>query len=374
MKKIVIFISAFIFFVVISPGVYAQEDDFAEIRDEINSTLKSAVDEETEDILDSENISLENTGKNENLNFNEIISEMWEYFKKRLTSPVVMICKITAVAILAMIVQSMNPENSGMSCFFETLCVLVVIIVTADSLSESFATIKNSLESIQTFMLTYIPVFSGTVAAGGSAVTAGSYSSVTLFICEIIYMIAEIILIPFLSVILSFTLVSAINPSSGLSDAAQSINKFVVWALGGVTSLFTLLLSIQGITGAAVDGKAAKLLKFAASSFIPVIGNSVSESVSAVRGSLGVIRAGVGVMGIAVIFIIVIRPVLAILAIKLCLWLGRIIMEIFGQSRTGDFLKNANSIMSVGLSIVICCGIVFIVSTAITMMACLPGG
>ena len=79
------------------------------------------------------------------------------------------------------------------------------------------------------------------------------------------------------------TLVSAINPSLDLGSLAESVKKLVIWVLGIVMTLFTGLLSIQSFAGAAADNLSARAVKFAASSFIPVIGGSVSEAYSAVK-------------------------------------------------------------------------------------------
>ena len=81
---------------------------------------------------------------------------------------------------------------------------------------------------------------------------------------------------------LAVTLVSAINPSLDLGSLAESVKKLVIWVLGIVMTLFTGLLSIQSFAGAAADNLSARAVKFAASSFIPVIGGSISEAYSAV--------------------------------------------------------------------------------------------
>ena len=89
--------------------------------------------------------------------------------------------------------------------------------------------------------------------AGGSAAAGAGYYGVMLIICESAGILADTILVPFLSAVLAVTLVSAINPSLDLGSLAESVKKLVIWLLGIVMTLFTGLLSIQSFAGAAAD-------------------------------------------------------------------------------------------------------------------------
>ena len=177
------------------------------------------------------------------------------------------------------------------------------------------------------------------------------------------------ILLMALMVVLAVTLVSAINPSLDLGSLAESVKKLVIWLLGIVMTLFTGLLSIQSFAGAAADNLSARAVKFAASSFIPVIGGSVSEAYSAVKGSIGVIRTSVGVIGVIIMSVIVAKPLLTLLAVKLAVWIGAIINDIFGISNSGGLLKSINSVLSIGVSILAAYSIMFVISTSVVIKA-----
>ncbi len=179
---------------------------------------------------------------------------------------------------------------------------------------------------------------------------------------------------PFLSAVLAVTLVSAINPSLDLGSLAESVKKLVIWVLGIVMTLFTGLLSIQSFAGAAADNLSARAVKFAASSFIPVIGGSVSEAYSAVKGSIGVIRTSVGVIGVIIMSVIVAKPLLTLLAVKLAVWIGATINDIFGISNSGGLLKSINSVLSIGVSILAAYSIMFVISTSVVIMTAMNTG
>lgn len=377
MRKILSFIIVCLLAVFIAPCVCAQDNsqsDFNAVKERIDQSFRSALDESTKKVLEEEKISLSNPKSITDIKADNVFERLWEYFKIKVKNPFLILRKILAVTIICAVIKHMNTSKDLLGELFETLCVVTVITVIANSLSESFGIIKSSIESINTFMISYIPIFAGVVTAGGGAVTAGSYTGIMLTVCEIMGTVASKILVPFLSSVLAVTLISAINPRLKFTSIAGSIKKCTIWILGGVMSIFVALMSIQGLTGNAADTLSSKAVKFAASSFIPVIGSSVSDAYSAVKGSLSLIKSGVGSIGIIIVFIIVIKPVIAVLAIKLAIWIGKVVSEIFGESRTAKFLENVNSVLSIGLSIIIFYGVVFIIATNMVMLTALSVG
>ncbi|MDE6149072.1 MAG: sporulation protein, partial [Ruminococcus sp.] len=115
-------------------------------------------------------------------------------------------------------------------------------------------------------------------------------------------------------------------------------------------------------------------VKFAASSFIPVIGGAVSEAYSTIHSSMGVIRTGIGSIGIIIICIMILKPVVTIIAIKFIVSIAQIISGIFEQKECSEFLKSTNAVMSIGLSVVICFSVIFVIATAVLMMTAMNIG
>ncbi len=376
MKKIIVFIITISAFFVFPQAVHAQEsaDDFrqtkeyGEIVDQINEALDSATDDEVAGALDEQDITIDKAEGVSGVSVIDVIKNVISSFGDALKSPIIMLGKIIAVTILCAMSQSMAPEGSGLVKTFKLIGVLCSITVMYDTIYSSFELINTSLNRMSEFMIAYIPIFSSVSAASGSVVTGGSYYAITLALCEIIAVVSSKVLMPFLSIILAVSLVAAINPELNFCGVAESIKKCVTWILGGMMTIFTGLLTLQSITGTAADTLTTRTMKFAASSFIPLVGGAVSEAYSTVYGSMGVIRSGTGVIGIIAICIIVLKPILAILAIKFIITIATIINDLFDQKECSQFLKSTNAVMSMGLGIVVCFSLIFIIATAVLMM------
>ena len=377
MKKIIATVIIVLAVMFTPQGVYADSEEqnneyYDRLISEINEGLSFEGDEDVKTVLEDNNITLEDPSSAANINAFDVIKHIFESFTAALRSPLIMLGKITAATMLCVLVRSMSAEGT-VDKVFTLICVLTTVLVISDTVTDSLYSVKTSMEQMNSFMMSYIPIFSSVATAGGSAAAGAGYYGVMLIICESAGILADTILVPFLSAVLAVTLVSAINPSLDLGSLAESVKKLVIWVLGIVMTLFTGLLSIQSFAGAA-DNLSARAVKFAASSFIPVIGGSVSEAYSAVKGSIGVIRTSVGVIGVIIMSVIVAKPLLTLLAVKLAVWIGATINDIFGISNSGGLLKSINSVLSIGVSILAAYSIMFVISTSVVIMTAMNTG
>lgn len=377
MKKLAAVLMIFAIFVIMPATVLADSEADNEAYDrlvsEINDGLSFEGDDEVQQILDENNISVDKPSAVADIKAENILNSGYEMFIEALKKPLVMLGKIIAVAMLCVLVGSLSPEG-GLDKTFSIVCVLATVLVLSDTVTDSFYLVQSSIERLNSFMASYIPIFSSVAAAGGNISSSGGYYGIMLLICEGAAVIAGNVLIPFLSAVLAVTIVSAVNPNLQFSSVAESVKKAVIWLLGIVMTLFVGLLSIQSFAGSAADNLSSRALKFAASSFIPVIGGSISEAYSAVKGSLGVIRTSVGVVGIIILVIIVAKPIITVIAVKLAVWLGKIINDVLGNRECSELLKNINAVLSIGLSIIIAYSVVFVIATSVIMLTAMNLG
>lgn len=346
----------------------SESEEIIQFKDEISDGLEQITDDDVNDVLKDNDISLKDPASVSNISFGTVIDKLLSYFTDSLKKPIIMLGKILAIILLCAIAQNIAISGSSLTKTFNTMGILATITVMYETVSVTIETVQQALTRLSEFMISYVPIFSSVTAVGGSVSASGSYYAMTLIACEIIGLVGNNIIMPFLSIVMAISLVSAINPNLQFSGAAESIKKACQWILGGVTTLFVGMLSIQGIAGSASDSLITRTAKFAASSFIPIIGGAVSEAYSTLYGSIGVIRTGVGTIGIIAILIMVLKPIIAIIAAKFSISLAQIISGIFGQKESCEFLKSTNAVLSIGLSVVICFSLIFIISTAVLML------
>ena len=333
----------------------------------VESALDDAIDDDTEEALGEYGITADDPLSAGSVNIGDVLSGLISGFKSSLTEPLKLFGKLIAVCAFTSLVKS-TAQKSSIGDIYDTAGVLVTVLVIADCLSAAIEGVKSSLNDISLFMSSYIPIFSSVLASNASISSAAGYYSVMIILSEIIVFISKSVLLPLSGAVMALCIVGAINGSSNISGLSMSVRNFTKWVLTALMTIFTAVISIKGITGAAADSVASRTIRFAASSFIPIVGGSVSEAYSTIYGSLGVIRSGVGVIGIAAVAVIALKPILYVAALKLIIVLSSAVNDLFGQSGSSALLKGINDVLSVSLGIITAMSMIFIISTAMILM------
>ena len=349
---------------------YDKDDTASKIsqyREEIDASLDGAYDDDTKSTLDKYEISADNPSAAADLGISQILSDIWQSFVSALNEPLKLLGKLIAICTFSVMVKSVANDNT-LNDTYDTASVLIGIMILFDSTSGALESVKSSLDDISLFMTSYIPVFSSVLASNAALSSAAGYYSVMFVLCEVISYIAANILLPFSGMLFALMIVSSVNGKMQLDGVISTIKNAVKWLLTALMTVFTAVISIKGIFGAAADSLTTRTVRFAASSFIPIVGGSVSEAYSTIYGSLGIIRSGVGLVGIAAVAVMVLKPVITIAAFKLIITLAAVINDLFGQKRFSALLNGLGGVLSISLGVIIVMGMIFIISTAVIML------
>ena len=321
---------------------YAQQG--AGISEELEIDTDSLGDNltpEVREFVEENGFTPDNTNAMTGITPTDVIKYVWDRFRESLIKPLRVLASLMAVILVAAVIESMEDSISSksMSKIFGVICVLVSVGIVSSSVSESISVAAAALDSGGTFMIGYVPVFAGITASSGSVTSAVAYNVLVLMVAQASVQLSGEIIIPSLSVCMAMGIVEAINPDFHLSGITEAVKNVVTFALGFIMTIFIGLLSLQSIVGASADTLGVKAAKFMVSNFVPVIGGAIADTYSTVKNSLGLLRGGVGFFGIAVIFIMILPPILEIAAMKLMFMAAGVISELFGVSQVKILLK-----------------------------------
>ena len=344
------------------------EEELDEIRSSINQKLSEGTDDDTEDILGEFQIDVGDPETVSELSVSAIVGKILELFIGDLSAFTGMLGKLLASAVLCTLARSLTAGRRELTDIYRMLGTLAAVLAVSGCLTDCMTMTVNCLDRLTVFMLSYIPIFACITSAAGNLASGTGFYGTNLFLCECMAFAAKSIITPLLSILTAVSAVGAINPDIKLWNAAAAVKKAIYWLIGIMMTVFTGVLTIQNAVGSAADSARSKVIRYAASSFIPIIGGSVSETYSAVRGSLRMIKAGTGSIGVIVIAVMVLRPVLHLLAARAALALGKLCCELLGQEQMAQFVCAAGNILAIAMSIVIAVSIMFIISTCIIML------
>lgn len=299
-----------------------------------------------------------------------VFSYLWEELCHKLASPLRMLGGLLTVIFLAALLNGVGDTaaSGNLSRVYGMITALVCVGFLAGPVSACMQTAANTLQSGGTFLISYVPVFSSIVAASGNITSAGAYSAVVLAAAEIFTQVAGNILMPLLGLCLATGTVEAMNPAISLSGLADAMKRICSWGIGILLTIFVGLLTIQSVIGTSADSIAIRAGKYVVSSMVPVVGGALSEAYTTIKGSLGLLRGGVGIFGIIAMVAAVLPGILEVLAVQIAIGIGRLVADLCGVKAVSGFLKSASSALSMTMGILLAFLMALIISTAIMMM------
>lgn len=368
MKRI--FCILLMFFVMGAVPVMAANGDVLENTVKASGVENISLPESAGDFADKNGINVSEPEKMLEITPKMVFDYILDGLKNKLLNPLKVLGKLFSVILLASLIAGMGDtvSSKGMSKVYGIISTLICVGIISEPVCSCIQSVSDTLICGGNFMVSYVPVFSGLVAASGNISSAGSYSVIIFAVCEISTQIASKILMPLLGLCLAMAVVESINPAISLSGITDGIKKAAVWGIGFIMTVFVGLLTIQSVIGVSADTVSAKAAKFVVSSVVPVVGGAISDAYSAIKGSLGILKSGVGSYGIAALLLTMLPSIISVVLLEAAVWCGAIVSEIFGVKEINSLLKNVVSVLSIALSLLLCFTMMLVVSTAIIMM------
>ena len=273
---------------------------------------------------------------------------------------------ILSITLISSAIGGMNISGAASVAagYAVALTTAVAIITPVFSVINASA---NALKGCATFMTAFVPIFAVIVTAAGKGATSVSMSSLLLGACQVITFIADFCVIPLMSGYLAISITSGISPLVNNTGIAEGIKKICYWTMSLLTTVFLGILSIQTAVSASADTLSLKTVKFIIGSAVPVAGTALSEALTTVTASMGMLKTTVGIYGViacALIFL----PLLA----ELCMWrltfnITTVISDLLSVPKISAILKTADTVLSILIGIILLSGAMFIISLSVVL-------
>lgn len=340
--------------------VYA-EGTYSFGRDDIQQAVPDEAREEMNQLgVDPENAV-------DNLTPENVISSIIKVITENIPKPLTMLISTAAVIILCAVISAMQ-EGNELSETFGTVGVLACSGIICTAFVSLAQVAKTAIEGFSAFLSVFIPAFAGIMAANGQTTTGAAYSTVITIAVQVLTQIFSLIIFPLASCIMGVSVAGAINPDLKINSIAEMAKKIVNWGLVFIMTIFTGLLSVQSFVGAAADTVSMKAVKFTVSGAVPIVGGAVSEALSTVKGSLGLIKASVGSYGIIASAVIMIPILISSALLRIAFTAAAALSDSLGTSRLTTLLKSGESVLAVIIAMLVCFWLIAVVSTAIMLV------
>lgn len=285
-KTIILF-----FIIMLFPGTVQATDQLIEAQlDALN--LSSFIEEGekyTKNIFEDVDIEeLLKSAVSGKIDTKTLYSSILSLLGNEIVSSITIIGGILAIIVIHAILKNIgeNIGNNSISqvAYYVEYILIVTLVMT--SFTNVIDMVKTTIANLVGYINILIPLLLALVMTTGTAITASALQPVILGAIVFIGNGISLYVLPILLISTVLGIVSNLSDKIQIGKLSKMLKSGIVWILGFVFTMFVSALSIEGTLTSSVDGLTIKGLKTASSTFIPVVGKVLGESVDTVlRGN-----------------------------------------------------------------------------------------
>ena len=243
----------------------------------------------------------------------------------------------------------LSPETHKALSFCASLSLCVVIV----SLQRTrFFAISGFFETVKALSVAMLPLMGALYAMGGNiAAAVANHSVMSVFLTVLETVIAHTVL-PVAGICLCLGLLDALSGKIQLRSLTTLIKRTYTWCFSLLMLLLCGVLGLQTTLAKGSDGLAMRTVRFAAGSFLPVVGGSVSEALRTVAGSVGFLRSVAGTMAVLVLFLAFLPIFISVLLNRIVFLLSGAMAKIMGCDNEEKLLSELASVYGYFLAVI----------------------
>ena len=345
--KIILIIAAAI---LLCGNAAAEQPD---VYESYGDTLADAVPPEASEILEDSGITPDNNGAAA-LSIEGVLTFLADQLLDKLTKPLRLLAALCGIVLLCALSKSAADGAGGMSGVFSAVGVLAGAGMTCAAISEALSDTLNVLQAGSEFMLVFVPVFAGIIAAMGKATAASAANTVTLGAAQLFSQLVVNFLVPVCGTVMGLSVTGAIHPELNISKLGELIKKAAVWILSLLMTVFMSILSAQTFVTNSADSVLIRTAKFAVSSGVPIVGGTISDAVNTVHASLSLLHSSIGTYGIVAGIVIILPTLISVVCYRMALSAAEAMSEVFGIKELSALFKSCGSVMEIIMAVIVC--------------------
>lgn len=367
-KIIVSIVVAILLSCVVDAKEYAYSSDnttefsVANRWDKLIEELPEGIAEEIKDISAFETGDTISTVK-EKADIRYWIGNIWDELIKSISSHLPRFLPIFAIILLLAGAKITLPQtSSALSAsflVFGKLC-LAILVIRSTYLIIDLA--NDYLNSVCNIMNLLTPVMQAVYLAEGSLTKMSISTSAVMLVVTAIGNINSQVMTPCVNVLFTLSAVASVCDEVNLSSLTATIRRFIMRMWQIITIAFSFMLGTQSVIASSADNLAAKTVKFALGSIIPMAGGVLAEAFNTVREGLSFIKTATGIGGIITILLILLPGIVPLIIYKLSIIVCAFVADLLKLDGEKIFLEDVKGITEILIAIVLYTSMMFVFS------------
>ncbi len=366
-------------FIAINCKVYSQEESFNIIDSQIDILNLEELEEIIKDVR-SENKFLPNIGikdfligliKGEiSISLSDLVQSFGFLFLDELRVSVGLLAKILVITLISSILTNLQStfENSSISSLANYIAYSMIAILVIGSFSQIMELASSSIDRMTNFMQAILPILLTLLTAVSGPNTRILFHPMILVSVNLIATVIKSVILPLIHFSFIISIISNISNRVEFSKLSELGRQVIAFIITGAFTLFIGIITIYGL-GTKIDGLTIRTAKFAIDRFIPIVGRFLSDAVDAVIGCSGILKNGIGFIGLFIILFICILPVIKITVLIFIYKLIGVVVEPIGSKNLVEFFSQVSKSLLLLLVSIISAATMFFITISIIVEA-----
>ena len=286
------------------------------------------------------------------------------------------VVKITAQIISIVICSAIlraacdGIEDKAICRVLESVSGICIILVMFKTLTAIWDKMSLAVMTVGAFATALSPMIVMLCTSGG-CVTTGSVTAAFLSLLTALFEeTTKAVLTPLLKTGICMIAVSSLS-SVDLSGIVNFLKKTFITLITFSMAGLTAVMAYQSTLAQSADSMLLRTVKFAAGTFIPVVGPSVGEAAGSVLGGVSAIKTATGGIGAVAVLLVVLPPILQILLVRAGIGFASSVASVFGCAKEGKMIEDIGNLLDLSLALITACGVMFVISLAMLTKAVL---
>lgn len=307
--------------------------------------------------------------KNHAFSIKELLNGIWRYIMIELLQNMQLLGKIIILSVFCAIFENLHSgfQNESIGRLAYSICYVMIIILAVQSFATVSKTCIDTIDLMVVFMQSLLPILITLLLSVGGITSSSLFQPIVYTSVTAISTFIKTIVIPLVIFSSILSIISNISEKIRITKLASLIRGIAIALLGIVLTAFTGVISVQGLAASSLDGVMAKSAKFAVDSFIPIIGDFLSEAFDTVISCSLLIKNGISIAGLFLLLLITLLPIIKVLAIFLSYKISAALIQPIIDNELVQSLNDISNSVLVLLCCMISVGILFFIAITIIM-------
>lgn len=328
--------------------------DFSDIYDAMGSDVY-------ENIGDVEDFNSNDVSVSGFLSF--VLSAVLNCLKPFLKNLSIILVYILVISFIKKLCENFSGGDISNALNYPSLLALSAVIFSM--ISADFKIVQEFLLAVKSYYTCAIPIMTGMYALGGNNALAIANSASSTVILSVISFICQDLILPIARLIFALNLAANLSTNIKLAPFVKFLTGFASKVMALFMGLIASGMLLSCKLASANDGVGVRVLRFAASSFIPIVGGAVSEATRTLISCLSLIRSSFGIFGITALIYMLFPVLITIIMGQFSFNIAASFAQTLDCTKEGGLLSDCANVYSIALSAVISICVCFILACAI---------